>query len=246
MLDEDVPLPANIVARVELPEIEDGHEVALTPEQVALAAAAMRKIEPRFEVLVWLGACAGLRTGEALGLTRARVGWRENRLYVQEQRQQGKAAPLKTKSSYATLPVDHFLIERLTAHVTCFAGPEPLSRDTARKRRSRGHVEPADENLIVPNRYGRPVQRSDFNRKWGKVIVLAGLPEGTHFHHRKRFYTSTLGTSGKHDPKTVQVLSRHARFSETLDTYALPPLAAEGLVVTVFGDAFRTSPPLPL
>ncbi|MCX5188958.1 MULTISPECIES: hypothetical protein [Streptomyces] len=41
-----------------------------------------------------------------------------------------------------------------------------------------------------------------------------------------------------HDPKTVQALSRHARFSETWDTCARPPLATEGLTVKVFSGAF--------
>ncbi|MET9793243.1 hypothetical protein [Streptomyces canus] len=110
MMDEDIPLPANIVSRIELPQIDDSR-VSLTPEQVAAAAVAMREIEPRYEILVWLGACAGLRAGEALSLTRACVSWEEDLLYIQEQRQSGKAAPLKTKASYATLPVDHLLIE---------------------------------------------------------------------------------------------------------------------------------------
>ncbi|MFD3338872.1 tyrosine-type recombinase/integrase [Streptomyces anthocyanicus] len=239
MMDEDIPLPANIVSRIELPEIDDSR-VSLAPEQVAAAAVAMREIEPRYEILVWLGACAGLRAGEALGLTRACVGWQEDLLYIQEQRQRGKAAPLKTKASYATLPVDHFLIEQLTAHVANFSEPDAITRDAARKRRARDHVEPLDEGLIVTNRYGRPVQSSDFNEKWQRVVARAGLPERTRFHDLKSFYTSTLGGPGKHDPKTVQSLSRHARFTETWDTYARPPKIAEGLTVTAFAQAFHS------
>lgn len=132
--------------------------------------------------------------------------------------------------------------ERLTAHAACFSEPEPITQEAAHKRRARGHVEPMDEDLIVTNRYGRPVQSSDFNVKWRRVVARAGLPEGTRFHDLKGFYTSTLGGPGQHDPKTVQVLSRHARFTETWDTYARPPRAAEGLHVTVFGDAFRSMP----
>ncbi|MFD8387045.1 tyrosine-type recombinase/integrase [Streptomyces sp. NPDC059679] len=207
---------------------------------MAAAALAMRAIEPRYEILVWLGACAGLRVGEALCLTRVCVGWHEDLLYVQEQRQRGKTAPLKTKASYATLPVDHFLIEQLATHVAHFSEPEPVAQDTARKRRARGHVEPIDEGLIVTNRYGRPVQGSDFNEKWQRVVARAGLPDRARFHDLKSFYTSRLGGSGQHDPKTVQSLSRHARFTETWDTYARPPRIAEGLTVTSFGQAFHS------
>ncbi|WP_405534653.1 site-specific integrase [Streptomyces sp. NBC_00075] len=103
VLDEDVPLPANIVSRVELPEIDRHIEVALRPEQVAAAAAAMRQVEPRFEIAVWLGACAGLRRGEVLGLKWDHVDWSQNFLCIKEQQQHGQAAPLKTKASSATL-----------------------------------------------------------------------------------------------------------------------------------------------
>ncbi|MFD8046510.1 tyrosine-type recombinase/integrase [Streptomyces sp. Tu102] len=78
----------------------------------------------------------------------------------------------------------------------------------------------------------------DFHQKWQKAVKGAGLPDRTRFHDLRHFYTSTLGNSGKHDPKTVQALSRHARFSETWDTYAHPPRAVEEVTVTVFGTAF--------
>lgn len=58
--------------------------------------------------------------------------------------------------------------------------------------------------------------------------------------HAAPDYTSTLGGPGQHDPKTVQSLSRHARFTETWDTYARPPKIAEGLTVTAFGEAFHS------
>jgi integrase len=74
--------------------------------------------------------------------------------------------------------------------------------------------------LIVTNRRGRPCQRGEFNDKWRAAVKVAGLPERTRFHDLKHFYTSQLGACGKHDPKTVQALSRHAEFRETWDTYA--------------------------
>lgn len=73
------------------------------------------------------------------------------------------------------------------------------------------------------NIHGGPVRADHFHRKWHQALDRAGLPARTRFQYLKRFYTSMLGTSGLHDPKTVQVLSRHARFSETWDTYAQPP-----------------------
>ncbi|MEU5281094.1 tyrosine-type recombinase/integrase [Streptomyces asoensis] len=100
------------------------------------------------------------------------------------------------------------------------------------------HSSRSDEDLIVTNRYGRPVLDSDFHSKRRKAVEQAGLPGRTRFHDLKHFYTTTLGGSGKHDPKTVQALSRHAKFSETWDTYAHPPIAVEEVTVTVFGTTF--------
>ncbi|GAB2882198.1 site-specific integrase [Streptomyces deserti] len=237
MIDADVLLPANVVARIELPEIEDEDEVALSPEQVVSLADAMREIEPRLEITVWLAACAGLRKGEVFGLKRSAVDWEAGLLYIREQRQHGRAAKLKTKASYATLPVDRFLIDRLTEHTAKFPQVAPVSREGERQRRARGYVAPPDEGLIVTNRYGRPLQRS-FNEKWRAAVKLAGLPEGTRFHALKHFYTSQLGASGQFDPKTVQALCRHAKFTETWDTYAHPPVAVQGVSVTTFGGLF--------
>lgn len=238
MLDEDVPLPFNIVARIDLPEVTPRVTVPLSPGQVAAVAAAMRAVAHRYEVLVWLGACAGLRQGEAFALKHSQVAWEENLLRIVEQRQRGKATRLKTKSSCATLPVDRFLIERLAHHTLRFSGPEPALRYAGYQRRERGLANPADQELIATNRLGLPILHGDFYEKWRSAVRLAGLPERTRFHDLKHFYTTTLGASGKHDPKTVQALSRHAEFSETWDTYAHPPLAVEGVTVAVFSTAF--------
>jgi integrase len=161
----------------------------------------------------------------------------KDQLYVEEQRQRGQAVKLKTKTSYATLPVDHFLIERLAEHLSRFRGPAPVSKKAQEKRRQRGYVPPPDEGLIVTTRTGRPLTRGHFNDKWRQAVQLAGMPQGTRFHDLKHFYTSRLLESGL-DPKTVQALSRHAEFTETMDTYAHPPVAVPGVTVQTFGRLF--------
>ncbi|MEV6013319.1 tyrosine-type recombinase/integrase [Streptomyces sp. NPDC051976] len=237
MVDEDVPLPANICSRIDLPEIEDRVQTAFSPEEVARLAAAMREVEPRYEVLVWLAACAGLRQGEAFGLKESSVVWLKHQIHVKEQRQRGRAVKLKTKASYATLAVDRFLIERLAEHLSRFRGPEPVSEGAEQKRRQRGYVPPPDEGLIVTTRAGRALTRSHFNDKWRASVKLAGMPEGTRFHDLKHFYTTRLLAAGV-DPKTTQALSRHAEFTETMDTYAHPPEVVPGVTVKVFGALF--------
>lgn len=240
MVDQDVPLRANICSRIELPEFRNRVSNPLTPENIAALAAAMREIAPRYEVLIWIAACAGLRKGEAFALKHTSVAWDDDLIYVQEQRQEGRAVKLKTAASYATLPVDHFLIERLLEHRERYTGPEPVCPSTQRGRKSHGFVLPPDEGLLVTNRLGAPVRHHDFWEKWRVAVARVGLPESTRYHDLKHFYTSQLNVSG-HDPKTVQALSRHARFTETWDTYAHPPLAVEGVKVAQFSGLFTPS-----
>ncbi|MGW6460925.1 tyrosine-type recombinase/integrase [Streptomyces sp. NPDC055078] len=240
MIDSDVPLPANITSRIELPEVDARVKVPLSPQQVADLAAAMREVAPRYEILIWIAACAGFRMGEAFGLREEDVGWADSVLYVTEQRQNGQAKKLKTKASMATLPVDRFLMQQLAAHLARFRGAAPVTRDGEIWRKRHGYVPPPDEGLIVTTRGGHPMRRSRFNGKFREAVTLAGLPERTRFHDLKHFYTSQLGASGCHDPKTVQALSRHAEFSETWDTYAHPPLAVEGVKVVTFSGLFTT------
>jgi integrase len=62
----DQLIPANPCSRVPLPRL-DKHVV------VPLPASAVSAMPPRYELAVWLAAGAGLREGEALGLTAQRV-----------------------------------------------------------------------------------------------------------------------------------------------------------------------------
>ncbi|MGW0569925.1 tyrosine-type recombinase/integrase [Streptomyces tauricus] len=243
MIDADVPIPANIVSRIELPDVNKRVSTALRPEDVASLAEAMRQLEPRLEILIWIGACAGFRESEAFGLKKSAVAWDDDLLYVEEQRQHGISSALKTKASYASLPVDHFLIVQLRKHAAQFPGAAPVTEETARRRRARRYVAPPDEGLIVTNRLGRPLQYSCFRHHWKAAVQLAGLPEDTRFHDLKHFYTTRLGASGAFDPKTVQALSRHAKFSVTWDTYAHPPLAVQGVTVTTFASLFSGNAP---
>ena len=237
MVDEDAPLPANICSRIDLPEVEDRVQTAFSPAQVKALAHAMQGVEPRYEILVWIAACAGLREGEAFGLKESSVVWAKDHIHIEEQRQRGQAVKLKTKANYATLPVDHFLIERMAEHLSRFRGPAPVSARAEQKRRQRGYVPPPDEGLIVTTRAGNPLSRSHFNDKWREAVEVAGLPKGTRFHDLKHFYSTRLVASGV-DPKSAQALSRHADFTETMDTYAHPPVAVPGITVETFGRMF--------
>ncbi len=218
--------------------------VLLTWAEVERLAAA---VPPRYEVLIWLVALAGLRPGEAFGLTIDRVRFLERTLLVQQQVQDGaEDDDLKTEASYAELPVDQMLLDKIAVHWSRWRGP--VSPQTAASRRLRGIEPPAPSRLVAVNRCGRPVRRNDFNKCFREAVVQTGLDPRLHFHDLKHFYTSVLAACGEFDPKTVQALSRHQRFAMTWDTYAHPPVVAGGVRVTAFtaladGQSAQSGPP---
>jgi integrase len=196
---DDGMIPGNPCSRVKLPRIEPRVLKPLTAEQVAALAGA---ITPRYEVTVWLGAGAGLREGEALGLTVDRVRFLERRLLVEEQMQRGVLSPLKSKASRRVVPLDDVVLNAITRHMQHHP---PVTV-------------PGVGRLLVTNRCRRPVRRSSFGHCWQAAVKAAGLPTGTRFHDLRHFFASMLIAAGL-NPKTIQVRLGHATISETLDTY---------------------------
>ena len=197
---DDGLLPANPCARVPLPRVEARVVEPLPPERVLALAEA---ITPRYAVAVWLGAGAGLREGEALGLTAARVDFLRRRVHVEEQLQgpnggEPALCPLKTRASRRVVPVDDVVLEAVSGHMQSW--------------------QPGPGGLLVANRLGRPVRRSSFGECWREAVAAAGLPAGTRFHDLRHFYASSLIGAGLH-PKAIQVRRGHATIAETMDTY---------------------------
>ena len=202
---EDQLIPANPCSRVPPPRVDKRVVVVpLAAEAVAALAGAM---PPRYELAVWLAAGAGLREGEALGLTVPRVEFLARRLAVVEQMQNKVLSPLKTRASRRVVPADDLVLNAVTAHMQRWA--------------------PGPWRLLITNRLGRPVQRNSFGFCWREAVKAAELPEGTRFHDLRHFYASTLIAAGLH-PKVIQERLGHATIAETMDTYGhLFPDASE-------------------
>jgi integrase len=201
---EDQLIPANPCSRVALPRLDKRVVVPLPVAAVTALAAAM---PPRYELAVWLAAGAGLREGEALGLTVPRVEFLARRLVVVEQMQNKSLSPLKTRASRRMVPLDAVVLGAVTAHMQRW--------------------QPGPGQLLITNRLGGPVQRNSFGFCWRAAVEEAGLPAGTRFHDLRHFYASTLIAAGVH-PKVIQDRLGHATIAETMDTYGhLFPDASE-------------------
>ena len=213
---EDQLIPANPCARVPLPRRD---KRVVVPMPAAAMSALAASMPARYEVTVWLAAGAGLREGEALGLTVPRVEFLARRLVVVEQMQNRSLSPLKTKASTRVVPVDDLVLTAVTEHMRRW--------------------QPGPGELLITNRLGKPVQRNSFGHCWREAVSAAGLTPGTRFHDLRHFYASTLIAAGLH-PKAIQARLGHATIAETMDTYGhLFPDADElgrGAIDAAFGD----------
>ncbi len=135
---DDGLIASNPCARVPLPRVEQRVVEPLPAKSVIALAEAM---PARYALAVWLGAGAGLREGEALGLTAARVDFLRRRVHVEEQLQGVNGAeptlcPPKTRASRRVVSVDDVVLEAVTSHM---------------QRWSQGPY-----GLLITNRLGRP------------------------------------------------------------------------------------------
>jgi integrase len=186
---------ANPCTRVRLPAKS---ERVIEPLPAEAVIALAKAITPRYRLLVLLAAMAGLREGEAFGLTVGKVEFLRRRIHVHQQAQSGALAPLKTDKSMRTIPADDMLIAEITRHMQRWPkGPD---------------------GTIVTNRLGRTVKRSSFSSCWSEAVEKAGLPKGTRFHDLRHFYASAL-IKANLNPKVIQSRLGHASIAETMDTY---------------------------
>lgn len=192
---DDEVITANPCSRVKLPRLGDRVIDPLPVEAVRDMADA---ITPRYRIAVFLGAGAGLRRGEALGLTIPRVVFAKRHLDIRMQAQKGKLVELKTKYSRRIVPVDDLVLEEIERHMELY--------------------EPAPGEVLISNTWKAVAKPSAFNSAWSRAVKKVGLPEGTRFHDLRHFYASALIAAGV-NPKAIQRRMGHASITETFDTY---------------------------
>jgi integrase len=118
----DRRLATNPCVGVKLPEVLKDRVEVVTTEQVMVLRDAMG---PEWQALIVLGAGAGLRQGEALGVTRDRIDFLRRQLRVDRQlmnlpNQAPRLVPVKTKTSTRTIPLPQVVVDSLAAHLAAF------------------------------------------------------------------------------------------------------------------------------
>lgn len=188
-------------------------------------------IADRLGVAVLLGAGAGPRRSEALGLTVDRVDWLRRAIRIDRQLVGGTVAtgpifgPLKTPSSYRTLPVSDLLLQQLAAHIEQHGtGPAGLIfTSQAGGPVPHGRFTPVWRDALIKRWMrdtGRATTDAGHIRELDRVAYLAAHPDGSDwtFHDLRHFYASTLIADGQ-SVKVVQARLGHKTAKETLDTY---------------------------
>ena len=196
-------------------------ERVLTVDQVLALQAA---IPDRYRALVVLGAAAGPRISEALGLTVDRTGLmppsRRPRLRIDRQlvHRSGRPpylGPPKREASVRDVPLPQVAVEALAALLAAFS---PTLRDMP-VCDDAGREQVEQVALTFTTSTGRPVKLSSLSKVWRPAVEAAGLPDGTSYHDLRHFYASLLIRHGE-SVKVVQARLGHATAAETLDTYS--------------------------
>ena len=161
-----------------------------TTEQIWALHAAM---EDCYKPVVLLGAFAGLRLGEILGLREGDIDFMAATITPAVQ---DSGPQLKTNRSGSTIPVARHLVNELAQYA---------KGDEGRR--------------IVRNAYGREIGRTRVEVAFREARdSIEGLPAGFRIHDLRHYYASLLISEGL-DVKTVQACLRHGSAKTTLDTY---------------------------
>jgi integrase len=186
---------------------------------------------PWFRVAITLGAAAGLRLGEASGLSIDRVDFLGRSLTVDRQLVTPNAGepvfgPPKTARSFRTVPLADVAVAGLAAHVE--------------------HHGTGSDGLVL-HESGQRIRRQRFSHLWRTLRRLAGLPKAT-FHGLRHTYASTLLSGGVSIAAAADYLGHSP--AVLLRTYAhLMPAdhdRARAVVESAFAqsaeDSLRTAP----
>lgn len=174
----------NVAKLVPLRRVPRSSVAALTP---AAARQILEAIQgDRLEAAYGL-AFVGLRASEILGLARSDVDLDAATLTVRYQLSgSGRGAArveTKTAASSATIPLPHFVLDRLRAHIAGAVATRP--------------VPPLDDYLLFVSEKGLAVNGSWFTKHFQALLQAAGLPR-MRLHDMRHGAASLLVDAGAH------------------------------------------------
>jgi integrase len=138
-------------------------------------------VEPRYRLLVLLGAWSGLRWGELAALTRQRVDRMHGVVHVVEAMVQADGGhrhigPPKSAAGRRTVAVPPHLWPEIDAHLAAYVGPEPTA-------------------LLFTKASGASLDRANFHTWWRRATRAAGVPD-YRFHDLRHLAATMAAVSG--------------------------------------------------
>jgi integrase len=175
-------------------------------------SSAGRALPPRFRGLALVSAGAGLRPGEARGLTVPWFNFLKRELRVEQQLWSPNTGPSymirPKRGSVGTIPVGDAVVTGLAKHFEDFPPSTPIVG-----------VSGQHEILVFTDDRGNPIRRQRWNDTWNRAAKVAELPPGTTPHDLRHYYASLLISKGA-SVTAVQTMLRHKTATETLNTYS--------------------------
>lgn len=218
--------PANIVD----PPKGEKYEPQLPTTDQALHIMELAKETPHYAAFRLI-AFTGCRRGECVGLRWRDLDFDRKVLSIVQsvQRIDGIGLiiePTKTHRSRRPIVLDEETLSILKEH-----------RVRQLERRLQVGHKWEDNDLVFPNRIGRPLDATTLTRTFKRLAKSVGA-YGARLHDLRHFHATLLLKEGVH-PKIVQERLGHATISVTLDTYShvTPGLQAEA--AHAFADAMN-------
>lgn len=179
---DDGALLSTPCRKIKLPEVTP-HEVIIpkVPDVELLESV----FHPQWRNAVWVGAGAGTRIGECMGLTESRIDFDRELITIDRQLQRHHGhlviCPPKTKAGTRTLPVGTRTLEALRHQLDNFPTTECPDED--------GKM---IGGLLFSNLRGRPTNPQSWDPQWTMAVERAGLNPELRFHDLRHFFASML------------------------------------------------------
>jgi integrase len=213
-------IPRNPAATVFPPKPQPRETKGLTVKEMRVLIKSTRG--DRFHALWLVLGTAGLRLGEALGLTWDQVDLSSGRLHVRKALQRQRTAgnvfvPCKTRTSRRTVILTRLALRALRLH---------LRRQSALPASTHPW---AHHGLVFSTSAGGPLDQARPNLALRRALDRAGLPR-IRIHDLRHSAASALLADGVH-PKVVQEFLGHSSIKVTMDVYShvMPTMHAEAI-----------------
>ena len=227
-------IPFNVARDADPPlrsEADEDEKLTLSSEELAAFFEAAAEARDRFEALFIVGALAGPRPQELLGLK-----WPDLALPDAPDTPGEMRLTRRVSMSSEGLKVVEGLKgskRRKRKRRTVYLMPEAVAAFRAHRRRyleermiraerweETWREDPKARDLVFPSRTGGPMNRDNLRKRYFKPLArAAGLPEEANLYTLRHTFATLWLESGE-NPKVLQEILGHSRIDVTLNVYS--------------------------